>query len=35
MLRVACSGLLEELGIKVTIVDKNIGYEMRAADPIL
>jgi len=25
---------LEELGIKVTIVDKNIGYEMRAADPI-
>ncbi len=25
---------LEKLGINVTIVDKNIGYEMRAADPI-
>lgn len=25
---------LESIGIKVTIVDKNIGYELRAADPI-
>ena len=25
---------LESRGIKVTIVDKNIGYELRAADPI-
>lgn len=25
---------LEELGIKLTIVDKNIGYELRSADPI-
>jgi len=25
---------LDSLGIKVTIVDKNIGYELRAADPI-
>lgn len=25
---------LESLGITVTIVDKNIGYELRAADPI-
>ncbi len=25
---------LEECGLKVTIVDKNIGYELRAADPI-
>jgi 6-phosphofructokinase 1 len=25
---------LESMGIKVTIVDKNIGYELRAADPI-
>ncbi len=25
---------LEELGICVTIVDKNVGYELRAADPI-
>ncbi|WP_333654588.1 diphosphate--fructose-6-phosphate 1-phosphotransferase [Dissulfurispira sp.] len=25
---------LDSLGIKITIVDKNIGYELRAADPI-
>ena len=25
---------LEKRGIKITIVDKNIGYELRAADPI-
>ncbi len=25
---------LEDLGIKLTIVDKNIGYELRSADPI-
>jgi 6-phosphofructokinase 1 len=25
---------LDSMGIKVTIVDKNIGYELRAADPI-
>lgn len=25
---------LDELGIKITIVDKNIGYELRCADPI-
>ncbi len=25
---------LEEMGIKITIVDKNIGYELRSADPI-
>ncbi len=25
---------LEELGISTTIVDKNVGYELRAADPI-
>ena len=25
---------LEEMGIKLTIVDKNIGYELRSADPI-
>ncbi len=26
--------ILDSFGIKVTIVDKNIGYELRAADPI-
>jgi 6-phosphofructokinase 1 len=26
--------ILDSLGIKITIVDKNIGYELRAADPI-
>ncbi|MCS7203889.1 MAG: diphosphate--fructose-6-phosphate 1-phosphotransferase [Thermodesulfovibrio sp.] len=25
---------LDEIGIKLTIVDKNIGYELRSADPI-
>lgn len=25
---------LEEIGIRLTIVDKNIGYELRSADPI-
>ncbi|MBF0327961.1 MAG: 6-phosphofructokinase [Nitrospirae bacterium] len=25
---------LDQLGIKITIVDKNIGYELRCADPI-
>ncbi|MBI3593028.1 MAG: 6-phosphofructokinase [Nitrospirae bacterium] len=25
---------LESMGLKITIVDKNIGYELRAADPI-
>ncbi|MCX7725193.1 MAG: diphosphate--fructose-6-phosphate 1-phosphotransferase [Thermodesulfovibrio sp.] len=25
---------LEEMGIKITIVDKNIGYELRSANPI-
>lgn len=25
---------LEDMGIKLTIVDKNIGYELRSADPI-
>lgn len=25
---------LEEMGIRITIVDKNIGYELRSADPI-
>ncbi len=25
---------LEEMGIKITVVDKNIGYELRAAPPI-
>jgi 6-phosphofructokinase 1 len=25
---------LDEMGIKITIVDKRIGYELRAADPI-
>ncbi|MBI5027132.1 MAG: 6-phosphofructokinase [Nitrospirae bacterium] len=25
---------LDSMGIKITIVDKNIGYELRAADPI-
>jgi 6-phosphofructokinase 1 len=34
LLRARVRKTLEELGIKVTIVDKNIGYEMRAADPI-
>lgn len=29
-----CRGTLESLGLKVTIVDKNIGYELRAAAPI-
>jgi 6-phosphofructokinase 1 len=34
LLRSRVRKTLEELGINVTIVDKNIGYEMRAADPI-
>ncbi|OPY59219.1 MAG: 6-phosphofructokinase 1 [Syntrophorhabdaceae bacterium PtaU1.Bin034] len=29
-----CRKTLESLGLKVTIVDKNIGYELRAAAPI-
>lgn len=27
-------GVLADLGLKVSIIDKNIGYEFRAADPI-
>ncbi len=34
LLRSLVKKTLENLGINVTIVDKNIGYEMRAADPI-
>ena len=34
LLRGLVKKTLEKLGINVTIVDKNIGYEMRAADPI-
>jgi len=34
LLRTRIRKTLEGFGINVTIVDKNIGYEMRAADPI-
>jgi ATP-dependent phosphofructokinase / diphosphate-dependent phosphofructokinase len=33
-LKKATSARLKELGIKTTIVSKNIGYELRCADPI-
>jgi 6-phosphofructokinase 1 len=28
------SARLEELGLKITIIDKDLGYELRCADPI-
>ncbi len=34
MLKKICRGALDSLGLKVTIVDKNVGYELRAAAPI-
>lgn len=34
VLKIFVSETLESLGIKMTIVDKNVGYELRAADPI-
>jgi ATP-dependent phosphofructokinase / diphosphate-dependent phosphofructokinase len=34
LLRGVVKKTLEKLGINVTIVDKNVGYELRAADPI-
>lgn len=34
ILRHAVQRRLEDLGLKVTIVSKNIGYELRCADPI-
>ena len=34
VLKRICRKTLESLGLKVTIVDKNIGYELRAAAPI-
>jgi len=34
MLKNSVRNNLCELGISVTIVDKNVGYELRAADPI-
>ncbi len=34
LLKKAVRKRLDELGVKVTIVDKNIGYELRCADPI-
>jgi 6-phosphofructokinase 1 len=34
MLKTRVKARLAELGIKMTIVDKNIGYELRCADPI-
>jgi 6-phosphofructokinase 1 len=34
LLRGATRNTLNAMGIKVTIVEKNIGYELRAADPI-
>jgi 6-phosphofructokinase len=34
LLKSAVQKRLGELGIRVTIVDKNIGYELRCADPI-
>jgi 6-phosphofructokinase 1 len=34
ILKKAVSARLKELGIKVTMVAKNIGYELRCADPI-
>jgi 6-phosphofructokinase len=33
-LKKACQKRLKELGIKTTVVSKNIGYELRCADPI-
>jgi 6-phosphofructokinase 1 len=30
----AVGGRLKEFGLKITLVDKNIGYELRCADPI-
>ena len=34
ILKTFAKGTLESMGINITIVDKNIGYELRAADPI-
>jgi 6-phosphofructokinase 1 len=34
ILKTFAKGTLESIGINITIVDKNIGYELRAADPI-
>ena len=34
VLKRAVEKALRSLGIKITIVDKNIGYELRCADPI-
>ncbi|MCX7913673.1 MAG: diphosphate--fructose-6-phosphate 1-phosphotransferase [Thermodesulfovibrionales bacterium] len=34
VLKTFVKGTLESMGLNVTIVDKNIGYELRAADPI-
>lgn len=34
ILKTFVKGTLESMGINITIVDKNIGYELRAADPI-
>lgn len=34
MLKHLVKETLDSMGIKITIVDKNIGYELRAADPI-
>ena len=34
MLKRICRSALDSFGLKVTIVDKNVGYELRAAAPI-
>lgn len=34
MIRYRVNKRLEELGLKVTMIDKDLGYEMRCADPI-
>jgi 6-phosphofructokinase 1 len=34
MIKDRCSALLSELGLPVTLIDKDLGYELRCADPI-
>jgi 6-phosphofructokinase 1 len=34
MINDACMGRLEKLGVKTSFVDKDLGYELRCADPI-
>ena len=34
MIKDRLAGRLEELGLKMTLIDKDLGYELRCADPI-